>query len=366
MQSGSSDLDALGTMIDEGEKAHEILGLPRNASGAEVREAYIKLVKQYHPDTHPGDLTAERRVKRITTAYNELRSSYRFVGSHAHRAPEFWGSYRQVLAIAVLFFVLTPSAIFFVMRSVNWSVPSLELGQAERVPSGTGDGGGSGPVKETAIERALAPSAPRGRTAALKIDGFMPGTPLPHNSGAAEAPLTEQKRSFDVSIEGTSVASLSEGFAKEARFPGSETPEAHPAQGADEAHSLPDDTPPGQARIPDFQAPSPYNEIATALPDDTFRPADQNNQKKVASVQPRIQHKREAEVEPQAPPHRDKTAVERTGKKSIVPSKTVDIAAISIPGKKLSSTPGLPAQSARAALLEHPLDRTVLTAAPGG
>ena len=43
-------------MIDEGENAHEIFGLPRNASGAEVREAYIRLAKEYHPDTHPDDL----------------------------------------------------------------------------------------------------------------------------------------------------------------------------------------------------------------------------------------------------------------------------------------------------------------------
>src|SRR5271165_3039542 len=76
VEGGSSDRDALGIMIHEAETATEILGLPSDASGGEVRAAYIRLAKEYHPDTHPGDLAAERRFQRISKAYNDLRSPY--------------------------------------------------------------------------------------------------------------------------------------------------------------------------------------------------------------------------------------------------------------------------------------------------
>jgi curved DNA-binding protein CbpA len=350
VQTGSSDLEALGIMIDEGENAHEILGLPRNASGAEVREAYIRLVKQYHPDMHPGDLAAERRFKRITRAYNELRSSYHFRGLQTYGAPVFWGSYRQALAIAVMFFVLTPLAVFLVMRSEDRSVPSLALEQAE----------GTAPVKETAIEPASGPLAPQERTAALKIDRLM------RSSTMLQAPPIIHERSSDVSADGIPVASLSERMAQDARFPGSASPEAHPSEGSDGAHSSPEAAPPGQARFASFQAPSPHDEIAVAPADDMVQPGNQDDQKKVASVQPGMQDARNPPVELQALPHRSLAAVERTGEKSIVPSKTVNSAPISTTGQKQRLGPELSARPARAALLEHSLDRIVLTAAPGG
>ncbi len=356
-------------MIDEGETAHEILGLTRSASGAEVREAYIRLAKQYHPDKHPDDLAAERRFKRITQAYNELRSSYHGIrGAQFYRGPEFWNPYRRVLAIAVLFFVLTPLATFLVMRSGQQSVLSLEPRQAEgAASSGTREASGTAPVKEATIESRPARPAPPERTAA-EMDRLMPGSPrLQENSGSAEAPPISHERSSDVSADGISVASLRERFDTDARFPGSASPEAHrSSEGADKARRPPEATPPAQARTPGLQAPSSRDEIAVAPAYDTVQPKDQDDQKKVASLQQGMQDKREPAVEPQAPPNRNKAAAERTGKKSIVPSKTINTAAISIPGNKQWLRPERPVISARAAPLVRSLDRTVLTAAPGG
>ncbi len=366
MKSDPPDLDALGIMIDEGESAHEILGLPRDASSVEVRAAYIRLVKEHHPDTHPEDLAAERRFKSITKAYNELRSPYHVIGGERfYRSPEFRGAHRRVLAVAVLFFLLAPLAIFLVMGGAERSGPSLELRQAEGAASpGIGDAGGTAPVEETTIETSAALSAPPETTAALETDRLMRSPPLPQEtSGTAEAPPIGDKRSSDASADGISVASLSKGFATDARFPGSASPEAHPTHAADEAHRSPETAPPEQARTPGLQAPSPHDEIAAAPADDTVQPQDQNDQK-VASVQPEMQDERALAVEPQARPNRDHAAAERTRKKSVVASKTA--AAITLPVKKQGLGPEQPVLSARAALPQHFLDRSVMTAAPGG
>lgn len=51
---------------------YEILGIDRNASDADIKKAYRKLAKQYHPDVNPGDKTAEAKFKEINEAYEIL------------------------------------------------------------------------------------------------------------------------------------------------------------------------------------------------------------------------------------------------------------------------------------------------------
>lgn len=58
---------------------YTVLGVARDASAQEVREAYLRLANQYHPDkvTHLGPefrKLAEIRFKEIQAAYQELRS----------------------------------------------------------------------------------------------------------------------------------------------------------------------------------------------------------------------------------------------------------------------------------------------------
>lgn len=51
---------------------YETLGVPRNASQEEIRKAYRRLARKYHPDVNPGDKSAEEMFKRIQEAYDVL------------------------------------------------------------------------------------------------------------------------------------------------------------------------------------------------------------------------------------------------------------------------------------------------------
>jgi molecular chaperone DnaJ len=51
---------------------YSVLGVPKNASAAEIKKAYRKLAQQYHPDTRPGDKEAEERFKEISAANDVL------------------------------------------------------------------------------------------------------------------------------------------------------------------------------------------------------------------------------------------------------------------------------------------------------
>ena len=48
---------------------YEVLGVTKSASASEIKKAYYKLAKQYHPDVNPGDAEAEKKFKEINEAY---------------------------------------------------------------------------------------------------------------------------------------------------------------------------------------------------------------------------------------------------------------------------------------------------------
>ena len=59
-------------MAEQKRDYYEVLGVGRGASDDEIKKAYRKMAKQYHPDLHPGDKEAEQKFKEVNEAYEVL------------------------------------------------------------------------------------------------------------------------------------------------------------------------------------------------------------------------------------------------------------------------------------------------------
>ena len=77
-----------------GKNYYQILGVSRNASEKEIKQAYRRLARKHHPDLNPNDKSAEARFKEINAAYEvlsnpEKRKKYDQFGEQWEYADQF-------------------------------------------------------------------------------------------------------------------------------------------------------------------------------------------------------------------------------------------------------------------------------------
>ena len=62
-------------MIDD---PYKVLGVSPDASDEEIKRAYRKLAKQYHPDLNPGDQTAAKKMEQVNAAYDQIKNPEKY------------------------------------------------------------------------------------------------------------------------------------------------------------------------------------------------------------------------------------------------------------------------------------------------
>ena len=62
-------------MIDD---PYKVLGLTPDASDEDVKRAYRRLAKKYHPDLNPGDQEAARKMQEVNSAYEQIKNPEKF------------------------------------------------------------------------------------------------------------------------------------------------------------------------------------------------------------------------------------------------------------------------------------------------
>ena len=56
------------------EDPYKVLGVSPDASDEEIKKAYRRLAKEYHPDRNPGDPVAAKKMQQINDAYDQIKN----------------------------------------------------------------------------------------------------------------------------------------------------------------------------------------------------------------------------------------------------------------------------------------------------
>jgi molecular chaperone DnaJ len=79
-----------GHMIED---PYKVLGVSRDASKEEIKKAYRKKAKEYHPDLHPDDPDAARKMNEINEAYDMLNNPEKYQRAEQRNSSAYQGTY---------------------------------------------------------------------------------------------------------------------------------------------------------------------------------------------------------------------------------------------------------------------------------
>ena len=79
-------------MIDD---PYKVLGVSRDASDDEIKQAYRRLAKQYHPDRNPGDAEAAKKMQQINAAYEQIKNPEKAQPQYGGAGYDPFGGYQR-------------------------------------------------------------------------------------------------------------------------------------------------------------------------------------------------------------------------------------------------------------------------------
>ena len=106
---------------------YEILGISKNANGAEIKKAYRKLAMQYHPDRNPGNKEAEAKFREATEAYEILKDDQKR-GAYDQYGHQAFHKMEELVVLRVLILM-----IFLVIFQIYFQIFQIKEGQIREV-----------------------------------------------------------------------------------------------------------------------------------------------------------------------------------------------------------------------------------------
>ena len=77
-------------MIDD---PYKVLGVSPDASDEEIKRAYRRLAKKYHPDLNPGDKVAAQKMQQVNAAYEQIKNPEKAQPNPGSQGGYSYGSY---------------------------------------------------------------------------------------------------------------------------------------------------------------------------------------------------------------------------------------------------------------------------------